>query len=364
MVNTAPTTSADVLSWSTLTPTVNEMKEPNNFLKNRIFSRDITVPTRDIELSFLRRGRQIAPFVARDGAAIMTAGRTEEFRVIRPPHIRVKRAMTPSELLNKRRPGSVIFPGAGGIRRAMQEYIASELQMLMDDVTNAEEYLCSQALAGAISYSVADESAFTITYPRDAANTVTLSGTELWASDDPPRTVGGTARPSRDFLNAATLVNDAVQLNVTDAVMGAKATEAFLLNTETAALLDTRRLLTGSIDLTQQIQESGALFLGEYVHGIKCWRYARTVSVNGSSTDLIRSKYVEFVAVSPAAQFVMYYGAIEDMKAIGAGTVLQSRRFSKSWEEEDPSARMLLVESNPMPVMRRPDASVSMLVTT
>jgi hypothetical protein len=47
------------------------------------------------------------------------------------------------------------------------------------------------------------------------------------------------------------------------------------------------------------------------------------------------------------------------MQAIGAGRVLQSRRFSKSWEVEDPSARMLLVESNPLPVMRRPGATVS-----
>jgi hypothetical protein len=77
---------------------------------------------------------------------------------------------------------------------------------------------------------------------------------------------------------------------------------------------------------------------------------------------LIRPGYVEFVANSPAAEFVTYYGAIEDMQAIGAGRVLQSRRFSKSWEVEDPSARMLLVESNPLPVMRRPGATVSMSV--
>ena len=350
-----PTSSADVLSWSTLTPTVNEMKDPNTFIKNRIFSRNITVPTRNIELSFLRRGRRIAPFVQRDGAAIMTSGRTEEFRIVVPPHIRVKRAMTPSELLNKRRPGSVIFPGGGGMRRAMQEYMASELQMLMDDITNSEEYLSALALRGKISYSVPDEVSFDVTFPRDAAHDVTLAGADLW---DAPT----TATPSKDFLLAATLVNDAVSLNVTDAIMGQLAAENFLKIDEVEKKLDVRRLLTGSIDLTQQIQESGALFLGEYVHGIRVWRYARKVDVNGVSTDLIRSKYVEFVAITPAAQFVTYYGAIEDMKAIGAGRVLQSRRFSKSWEEEDPSARMLLVESNPLPVMRRPDATVSMQV--
>lgn len=348
--------SADVLSWSTLTPAVNEMKAPNAFLKNMLFSRDITVPTRNIELSFLNRGRKIAPFVERNGAAIMTEGRNESFRVITPPHIRVKRPMTPSELLEKRRPGSVIFPGAGGIQKAMREYMASELAMLGDDITNSEEYLCALALRGAISYSVADEASFTITFPRNAAHDTALGAGDRWNET--------TSSPRKDFLDSAQLVSDAVSLNVTDVILGADAADAFLADAsgELKTLLDVRRMATGTIDLTQQIAESGALFLGTFVHGIRVWRYGRAVEVNGSSVDLIRPKYAEFVARTPAAQFVTYYGAIEDMKAIGAGKVLQSKRFSKSWEQEDPSVRMLLVESNPMPVMRRPDASRSLQV--
>ena len=348
--------SADILSWSTLTPAVNEMKAPNAFLKNMLFSRDITVDTRNIELSFLNRGRQIAPFVERNGAAIMTEGRNESFRVITPPHIRVKRPMTPSELLEKRRPGSVIFPGAGGIQKAMREYMASELAMLADDITNSEEYLCAMALQGAVSYSVADQASFTITFPRDAAHSYALGAGDRWDA--------ATASPRKDFLDAAQLVNDAVSLNVTDVILGSDAADAFLADAagELSSLLDIRRMATGTVDLTQQIAESGALFLGTYVHGIRVWRYGRQVDVNGVSTDLIRPKYAEFVARTPAAQFVTYYGAIEDMKAIGAGKVLQSKRFSKSWEQEDPSARMILVESNPMPVMRRPDATVSVQV--
>jgi len=354
--------SADILSWSTLTPAVNEMKAPNAFLKNMLFSRDITVDTRNIELSFLNRGRQIAPFVERNGAAIMTEGRNESFRVITPPHIRVKRPMTPSELLEKRRPGSVIFPGAGGIQKAMREYMASELAMLADDITNSEEYLCAMALQGAVSYSVADQASFTITFPRDAAHSYSLAGNFYWDV----AAASSTASPRKDFLDAAQLINDAVSLNVTDCILGADAADAFLADEsgELASLLDTRRIATGTVDLTQQIAESGALLLGTFVHGIRVWRYGRQVDVNGVATDLIRPKYAEFVARTPAAQFVTYYGAIEDMKAIGAGKVLQSKRFSKSWEQEDPSARMLLVESNPMPVMRRPDATVSIKVVS
>lgn len=347
-------TSADVLSYSTLTPAVNEMKSPNSFIKNYVFGRNVLVPALNIELSFLRRGRKIAPFVERNGAGIMTEGRDESFAIVRPPHIRVKRPMTPSELLNKRRPGSVIFAGADGIGQAMREYMASELEMLMDDVTNSEEYLAALALRGSISYTSQDEAAFTVSFPRSAANDIVLTGTDVWDN--------AASNPAADMLSAAQIINDAVSLNVTDVILGADAADAFLENAKVQAKLDPLRLRTGTVDLTQQFQESGAMFLGEFVHGIRIWRYARQVEVNGVSVDLIRPKFAEFIARTPAAQFVTYYGAIEDMKAIGAGKVLQSQRFSKSWEEEDPSARMILVESNPLPCMRRPDASLSMQV--
>lgn len=349
--------SADVLSYSTLTPAVNERKSPNSFLKNMLFGRNVTVPTRNIELSFLRRGRKIAPFVERNGSAIMVGGHDESFAVVMPPHIRVKKPMNPSELLNKRRPGSVIHVDAGGINAAMRQFIADELSEIMDDVTNSEEYLCALAIRNALAYSSADEAAFSVTFPRSASHEVTLTGADLWSAT--------TSSPRADFLTAAQLVNDDVSLNVTDVILGADAADAFLSHAQITTDLNVNTgsaLQTGNIDLTQQFQESGAMYLGTYVHGIRVWRYARQVGVGSSTVDLIRPTYAEFVARSPAAQFVTYYGAIEDMKAIGAGSVLQSQRFSKSWEEEDPSARMLLVESNPLPCMRRPDATVSMKV--
>lgn len=351
-----PIDSSEILSWSTLTPVVNEMKAPNSFIKNLLFGREVSVPTRNIELSFLDRGRKIAPFVERNGAALMTEGRDESFRVIQPPHIRVKRAMTPSELLDKRRPGSVVFPEAGGIEAAMREYVASELQMLSDDIANTEEYMCAQALTGQIAYTSADEASFTITFPRDAAHDIALGAGSRWDE--------ATADMRKDFLDAAQLINDATGLNCTDVILGAEAADAFLSDAagQFSTVLELRRLDSGTVELTNQFAASGAMYLGSYVHGIRVWRYARTVDVAGVATDLIRPKYAEFVAAQPAADMVTYYGAIEDMQAIGAGRVLQSKRFSKSWEVEDPSARLLLMETNPMPVMRRPNATVSMKV--
>lgn len=349
--------SADVLSWSTLTASINEMKSPQAFLQNRFFSRAIPVPTRDIELSVLRRGRRMAPFVKRNGAALMVSGGSEEFKNVRPAHIRIKRPVTSGELVEKRRAGSSIFPGADGVQAAIEEFLAREQGFMLDDVTNSEEYLCAMALRGLISYEAADEESFEVNFGRSASHDIVLTGADLWSAPT-------TAKPSEQFLAASKLINDDVSLVPTIALMGEDAAAAFLATDEAKALLRgfNNNLVLGSIDLTQQFQESGAMYLGTYTNSIQIWTYGRSViKPDGSSFSLIRPDYVEFVAAVPAAQMVRYYGAIEDV-GLFQGQLLQSQRFSKSWVEQDPPARQLLVESNPLPCLRRPDATVSIKV--
>jgi len=69
------------------------------------------------------------------------------------------------------------------------------------------------------------------------------------------------------------------------------------------------------------------------------------------------------LAVSPAAENVMYYGAIPDFDAL-QGRAWVGRRFGKSWMDKDPSAQIALVHSRPLPVPRRPGSMVSMKVVS
>lgn len=349
--------SSDVLSWSTLTAAINEMKSPQDFIKNRIFRRNVPVETRDVELSVLRRGRRMAPFVKRNGSALMTASGSEEFKLVRPAHIRIKRAVTTGELVEKRRAGTSIFPGADGIQQAIREFLAREQGMLLDDVTNSEEYLCAQAIRGSISYSNLDEESFQVDFQRSASHDITLTGADLWSAPT-------TAKPSRQFLAASKLINDDVSLVPDLVLMGEDAAAAFLETDEAKALLRgfNNNLMLGSIDLTAQFQESGAMYLGTYTQSVQIWTYGRSITLpDGTVFPLVRPDRVEFISTSPAAQHTVYYGAIEDV-SLFEGRLLQAQRFSKSWIEQDPPARMLLVESNPLPCLRRPDSTVSIKV--
>jgi hypothetical protein len=352
--------SADILSPVSLTAAVNEVRSPLSFLKNSFYSAEETKPTVDIELSVLRDERSMAPFVKRDGAGIMVSGDSEEFKIVRPAHIRIKRPMTPSDLLDKRRAGFGIHMGASDMNAQMRAYLAREMSGMLRKIQNSEEWLCAQALRGSISYESEEHVSFEVDFGRSADLTVTLSGADLWTAS--------TANIKGDFLSASELVNDASEGIVTDVVLGREARDAFLSNAGVLSLLDVNPafIRNGQLDLTQTIRDDGALMLGVYAHSVRVWSYGRKVvlpdELGGATEDLIRPKFAEFIWRSPEAERVVYYGGIRDMKAIGAGKVLEAKRFSKSWEVEDPSARMLLIESNPLPCNRRPDTSVSMQV--
>ena len=60
---------------------------------------------------------------------------------------------------------------------------------------------------------------------------------------------------------------------------------------------------------------------------------------------------------STNAKNTRLYGAIKDLKALAA-----MPRFAKSWEEEDPSARYLMMQSAPLVALNQPDAFVSAVV--
>lgn len=349
----------DELKQVTMTDVVNKVKSPNIFLTRLLFSRTRTLPTETINIDTVTRDRQIAPFVRKNGEAIMVPNRDAKGYAVEAPNIRIKRPMSASELLFNRRPGGVLFnPSADDVASNVQQHIADDMADMADMVSNAEEYLVSLALQGTISYEVADEEVFTITFPRPGANNITLS--TFWDDGTPADT-----RPLKDTHTAKKVISDASAPPLTDAICGTEATDSLLELAESGnlpALKTTSGIAAGQIEFVNRFRDDGAMFIGE-LGGIRYWSYGRTADLNGSTKNMIRPKYVEFVSASSAAQRVLYYGAIPDMAAL-QGRLFVGRRYSKSWEQNDPSAVMALVHSRPLPVPRRLDTWVSMKVVS
>jgi len=339
----------DPLKWTTLTLLINEIKGPQNFLKNLLFSDVQTLSTETAELSYLTGGIVAAPYVKKNGEALMVGGLGQSFATVTMPNIRIKRPFTPSELLFTRRAGTSIFIDAGAQLSALTRHIARDLKYMKDQIENTEEVQASQALLGTISYEVADQEVFQVTFPRSAANAYTVS--PLWST---------TSNPEADIHAVKRLTSDGVGLSPTHMLLGRNAADEFLKNARVSTLLDNRRIQAGGVNLSGQFNPQGAIFLGDFC-GVQVWEYGRQISVNGTATSMIRSDYAELVCASPDAEWGRLYGAIPDFDALQERK-FQGQIFAKSWITKDPSAFIALAHSRPLCVPRRPDASVSLKV--
>lgn len=345
----------DQLTWSSLSTTINEMKSPNQFFKKLIFNQHETLPTETVELSLFTKGREAAPLVKKNGSAVMVQGHGETFQVIEAPNSRIKRPFTASELLFGRRPGTVVFPTMGEMVSAIERHIAIDMQVMADMLTNLEEYLSSLAVSNSLSWAITDRDVYKITIPVPAANNVTLA--IFWDDADV-----SLPTPELDFLGVKRILSNAVALSLTDCVLGQEASQAFIPLMIRSDLMRQWNVDLGRITLNEQFSDDGAIYLGTF-SGVRVWEYSRTVSVDGVSVPLVRPKYAEFFAVSPVAENRLFYGAIPDLEAF-EGRVFQAERFATSWLERDPSVRIALAQSRPLPWMRRPGSHVSMKVVS
>lgn len=337
------------LTWTSLTEVVNLAKTPGNFLGKLISIDAQTIPTETVEIGTLRGERTMAPFVRRGSEALMVGGLGEEMYVVQAPNIRIKRPFNAAEMFdNQRRVGTPVFPTGGEVVSATDRVIARDLTNMIYMVENAEEWMLAQALRGSISYSQLDEEVFTITFARSGSNVVTPSIFWDQANNTPIQDV-------RAILRIVSEVNGG---GITDVVLGSEASATFLSNATVLATIKTdTNLNAGSLDLSQQFRQDGAIFLGRWM-GLNWWEYARTVTINGAATALIRAKYAEFISTSRNAGWKKKFASIPDFDAFLGGS-MELQRFSKSWVEKDPSALMALLHTRPLVIPTNPDTTVS-----
>lgn len=343
-------------TWMAQTRAINRMIPSLNFLQNLLFSNHVTEDFEDIELSSYVRGRKMAPMVRRGAQAVAIVGHTTEFQVVRAPNIRIKKALSPWNTFD-RYVGTNVFASGAEASSANEQRDARDLQGLRDDIGNRMEWMCAQAIRGAITYEVADQEVFTITYPRDAGNSV--AATVKW-DDAAPTTV----RPEEDIEVAQRLIHTAEGLNITHALCGSTAA-TYLRRVAKANNwhLDTKGIFDAyqSVKFGAAFDVNGARPIAR-INGIDFYEYSTAVTdENGTSQPMIRAKYVEFVCANPAAENKLHYGAIPENVP---GNLFRGELFSKSIVEEDPPATIAIAHTRPLPVLHRPNATVSMQVIT
>lgn len=358
---TSPATLDAILGYRSLSRQVDNTKSARSFLRPLIFGagdRDEAQPTETIDWSIISGDRVVAPFVRRGGPARAISGYSERSVSIQGVNISLKMAVEPWDTYFRRSPTSPIYvessdPMTGRMRRE----ITRRMQRMSDAIEHAEEYMAAAlAFRGSLSYSDEIGDVFTISVPRPSGNNITLS--TFWDDSTP-----ADVTPYEDFNTVQKILADEVGLQATDCVMGEEAATAFRKWAHNSAIVGDNRIsyTDGILQSVAPYTRAGVQFLGVY-RGVRLWEYSRSLVVAGTSTPLVRPKRAEFFCDGALAECVMNYAAIPDL-SVESGVFI-GRRFSKSWTENDPSVRVMVTKTRPMPVISKPGAFVSVKVVS
>jgi hypothetical protein len=329
----------------TLLGVVQHLPSPNAFWLN-FFGQTVNFDTEYIDFDVLDKGRRMAPFVAPNVAGKPMNQKGYDVRRFKPAYIKPKMPFEPSRVI-KRRAGE----GIGGTlspdqrRNAIVADMFSEMRAMVE---RRWEWMAAQALiTGSVVVVGEDYPSVTISFSRDAGQTITLTGNDLWTDKV----------NSHPLQRLETVLRQTMRLKhggqTRDLVFGTTAWAAFIDHPDVIEALDTRRGSTLTLETTSVLGNSEfASYKGQLPNGgPRLWVYSDFYEDNsGAAVEMLDPTYVIGIG-EPAG--VRAYGAILDKKANYSPVSM----FPKMWEEEDPSVEMLMLQSAPLMIPTRPNST-------
>mgnify|MGYP001573284729 CR=1 FL=1 len=336
----------DIFDSQTMLEMINESEafKPKQFLSMNFFPVSMNIEGDTVIIDIFKGKRRVAPFVSPkvEGKLIEKRGYTT--RTIKVPYLKPKMLTTAVDLL-KRFPGQIPF----GMGRSGQEYaseqLGRDLEELMDMIRRRYEVMSSQALVDGKIIVKGDGIDQEIDFLRDPSHEIALVGTDAW--DD------AASDPIGDILEWKILVQEDSGLTPDVLILGDEALSALLNNEKAQKLLFSFRE-HGIATLNRIEMAEGSTFYGQ-IHGINIvsyhdW-YLDDLSV---STPYIPSKKAIMAVSGVRSDNATHFAAIQDLKAGLVATPM----FPKSWEIEDPSGQMVMVQSAPLVALHRPETTV------
>lgn len=340
----------DIYSTQVLAKVVERLHTPPSFLLDTFFPNVQTSDKDEIFFDITDSKPRISPFVSPllPGKVVDGGGyRTKSFR---PAYVKDKRRFDVN-IPYKRAAGEII----GGSLSPAQRYeraLATHLKDQLENLTRREEVMAAEILrTGKVIVSGDGYPAQTVDFGRDAELTKALAGTAAWTS--------AGANPVDDLEDWAVTVQDKSGVVAATVVMDPQAWKIFRSSETVQKYLDIRRGTSNTVSIDPRIiSESEKARHAGSVGDFDIWIYNDTyIDDNGNTCKLLPEKTV-ILASRDGLEGTRCYGAIRDEKANWTA----SRYFTKSWIEEDPSVRWLLLQSAPLVVPYRPNASMCVTV--
>lgn len=336
----------DIFSTHRMLAAVENLKTAPQFLLDRFFPLIQTEPSEEIHFDVINKGRRLAPFVSPVVAGKIVESNGVTSHSFRPAYIKDKRRIDANRPL-KRTAGESV----GGTLSPEERLLVIrnlEMQDQIDMINRRLEVMAAEALrTGAVIVSGDEYPTQNVDFGRDPSLTVALAGAALWSD--------ASAKPMDDLQDWADMVLKMEGIVPMDVVMSVDVWKVFRGKADVQNRLDLRRADQANVNLGAQ-QIEGGVFRGA-IDGFNIFTYSGWyLDDAGTEQPILPAGTV--IMSGAGMQGVRAFGAIRDEDA-GFQAVPY---YPKSWVEQDPSARMLLMQSAPLVVPTRVNASLAATV--
>ena len=339
----------DIYSTSYLVGAVGRIRPLPTFILDNYFTAELQHESQDVAIDVVEDKPRITPYVhpLKEGKLVESLG--YKTKTVSPAYLKDKRLHNPMKAL-RRVAGEPLGGSFTNDQRRKMNIIADLNDQLNMFKRRQETMALEVCLTGKIRIQGPGFDNL-VDFGRDSSLTESLTGSDRWINEDIDIVEQLEEYADRVFDKSLT---GAV---VTEIVMDRKAWELFRKNKKVLELLDKRRGDRSDIQLSPMEIKEGIQFKG-WFGDFQIFVY------KGSYIDPITEQPKNYLPdytvlfLSKSIDGVRHYGAIMDEKA----GIKAMRYFPKSWVEEDPSARLLMLQSAPLLVPYDPNASMALKV--
>ena len=340
----------DLFATRTMLPAVEQMLRPKMFLLDLFFPGARTFPTETVDVDIVKGKRRMAPFVAPivEGKVVTRRGYTTS--TFKPPYVKPKFPTTAQQLLN-RTPGETLYTGQKSPQQRASEQLGKDLAELDEMITRREEWMAAQALNSGTIVVSGDGVETAVDFGMAGTHKITLTGEDLWSD-----TVN--SNPIADLTTWALLCAKDAGVVPNTVVLGTDACQKFLDHPKVQKILDLKD--ANLIRINPRELPEGASYVGTITApnlNVDVFTYAEWY-VDDNDTEQPMVPVDKCWMGSTRTANTRLYGAIQDLAAIESG-LIEATRYPKSWVEQDPSLRFLMLQSAPLVGFLQPDAFIS-----
>lgn len=353
----------DLFSTSVLARVVESLDEPASFLLDAFFPMVQTDPLGREEIYFdIDESKpRLTPFCSPLIAGRVVEDQGYSTKSFKPAYAKDKRRFLPNAPLRRLR-GETIGGNLTPMERR-QAQLAESLEDQLEMLTRREEVMAAEALTtGKVTVEGEGYPTTVVDFGRDPALTVTLSGGARWGETG--------VKPLDGVEEWAALIQEKSGAVARDVVMDPKAWRIFRADEQVEKLLDLRRGGDPSLQVGPMARGQGqqkARYVGS-IGDFDFWVYQDVYVDPDDETQATKLLMPEHsVTMAARGDGDSGRGGLEGARAYGAiqdeaASYQSTRFFTKSWLEEDPAVRWLLLQSAPLVVPYRPNASFSAVV--